>query len=369
MAYRIAFVMEQTLGQITHTQNFQPWVARDPDVEPIWILIAYDQPPPRALPIIGKNWTVRASLEARTRLRERLRAQPVDALFLHTQVTALFTRRLMRKIPAVVSMDATPLNFDEVGGPYGHHPSPIAPVEKIKNALMRRTFNGARELVIWHQAGKRSLVDDYGVAAEKVTVIPPGIDMDRWRFTRPASAGGRARLLFVGGDFRRKGGETLLAAFRRRLMPHCELDIVTREPVDIAGLSHVRVHNGLGPNMPELIELYARADIFIFPTLADMLPLAIMEAMAASLPVIATNVGALGEQVEHGKTGFLIPPGDEAALAETAMRLIGDAELRLQMGAAARRAAEERFNSARNYPAILDVCKRCVDAARAGAVR
>src|SRR5688500_1804219 len=140
MPYRIAFVMEQTLGQITHTQNFRPWVARDPDVDPTWILIAYDQPPPRGLPIIGRNWTVRASLEARNRITETLAAQTIDALFLHTQVTALLARRFMRDIPTVVSMDATPLNFDEVGGPYGHHPSPFAPVEGIKNALMRRTF-------------------------------------------------------------------------------------------------------------------------------------------------------------------------------------------------------------------------------------
>jgi glycosyltransferase involved in cell wall biosynthesis len=358
MPYRIGFVMEQTLGQITHTQNFMPWVADDSDVDPTWMLIPYDAPGPLpSVPLIGRNWTVRASLEARARLRNVLRRQTLDALFLHTQVTALFARRLMMQIPSIISLDATPINFDRVGGPYGHRPSAVPRLEGIKNALMRRTFRYARKMVIWHHAGKRSLVDDYQVPAERVAVIPPGIDLPRWNFARENSRSSPVRLLFVGGDFRRKGGDMLLAAFGARLMAECELDIVTRDPVQLQGLSNVRVHHGLRPNMPELIDLYARADVFIFPTLGDMLPLAIMEAMAAGLPVITTRVGALGEQIDDGVTGFLIEPGDEHLLAETTLRLIRDLTLRRDMGAAARRAAEERFDARRNYRSLLDLCK------------
>jgi glycosyltransferase involved in cell wall biosynthesis len=359
-------VMEQTLGQITHTQNFMPWVARDPEIEPTWMLISYDTPNPlRSIPVLGRNWTVRASLEARTRVREVLKRQPLDALFLHTQVTALFAHRLMARIPSVVSLDATPINFDTVGGPYGHRPSRVSQIEGAKNALMRRTFSHARRLVIWHAAGKQSLVEDYHVPPDRISVIPPGIDMEKWRFPRDAEPAGPVRLLFVGGDFRRKGGETLLAAFRNRLMHECELDIVTREPVDTTGMVNVRVHHGLGPNAPELLALYARADAFIFPTLADMLPLAIMEALAAGLPVITTNVGYLAEQVDDGVTGYLLAPGDEHALAEAALRLVKDPSLRRVMGAAARSAAEQRFNSAVNYPKILAACKACAQAGAA----
>jgi glycosyltransferase involved in cell wall biosynthesis len=314
----------------------------------------------QAIPLVGRNWTVRASLAARARLRDVLRQRTLDALFLHTQVTALFAHRLMDEIPSVVSLDATPINFDTVGGPYGHRPSRFTPVERAKNALMRRTFSHARRLVIWHEAGKRSLAEDYRVPPERIAVIPPGIDMERWRFSRePTDAAAPIRLLFVGGDFRRKGGEILLSAFRNRLMQECELDIVTRERVDIQGLTNVRVHHGLGPNVPELIALYARADIFVFPTLADMLPLAIMEALAAGLPVIATNVGYLSEQVRDGVTGYLVEPGDENALADATLRLIRDPQLRRTMASAARQAAEERFNGALNYPKVLAICKEC----------
>src|SRR5688572_11488608 len=112
MTYRLGFVMEQTLGQVTHTQNFQQWVAKDPDVDPTWILITFDPKEPwSATPLVRSNWTLRASLQARTRVREALRTKTFDALFFHTQVTALFGHRLMAEIPSIVSMDATPLNF------------------------------------------------------------------------------------------------------------------------------------------------------------------------------------------------------------------------------------------------------------------
>jgi glycosyltransferase involved in cell wall biosynthesis len=108
--------------------------------------------------------------------------------------------------------------------------------------------------------------------------------------------------------------------------------------------------------------LYARADLFTFPTLADTLPIAVMEAMASGLPIVTTTVGALCEEVEDGVTGFLIPPGDAKALAEATLRLVRNPQLRREMGAAARRTADRRFNGSRNYPQVLAVCKRCVDA-------
>jgi len=365
MTYRLGFVMEQTLGQVTHTQNFQQWVANDRDVDPTWILITMDPDQPWATtPVIRRNWTLQASLQARTRVREVLRTKALDGLFFHTQVTALFGHRLMAQIPSVVSMDATPLNFDTIGSPYAHEPSALRQIESVKNALTRRTFHRARRLVVWHHWGKESLVRDYGAPPDKVSVIPPGIDLNKWNFPRPPVPPTKpVRLLFVGGDFKRKGGELLLTAFRDRLQNECELDIVTRDQVDTTGLSNVRVHRGLGPNATALMDLYAHADLFIFPTLADVLPLAIMEALASGLPVVTTNVGAITEQVEQEVNGILIPPGDGHALAESTLRLVRDPALRFAMSAAARAAATRLFNGAQNYSRLLDVCKTCVSSA------
>ena len=364
MAYRLGFVMEQTLGHITHADNFRQWIAKDPDVIPTWIPVAFDVPDRwDRLPFIRRNWTVKSSLRARAQLYTVLRKERLDGLFFHTQVTALFAQRLMTRIPSVVSMDATPLNFDSIGQPYAHNPSEYSYVEALKNALTRRTFACAKKVITWHEWGKRSLVRDYHVDASKVVVVPPGIDLERWNFPRQATAGSAPlRLLFVGGDFRRKGGEILLAAFRQSLANVCELDIVTREEVDAAGLPNVRVHHGLSANTPKLMELYAKADLFIFPTYGDTLPIVVMEAMASGLPVITTTIGAIAEEVEDGVTGLLVPPGDTDRLAEAALRLVRDPDLRLKMGAAGRSTADRKFNGSRNYPSVLSICKGCVDA-------
>jgi glycosyltransferase involved in cell wall biosynthesis len=363
MPYRIAFVMEQTLGHKTHAMNFRDWVAKDPEVAPTWISVDFEAPDRwERTPFVKDNWTLRASLRAWEQLQTVLRSDRLDGLFFHTQVTALFAQRLMKRIPTVISLDATPLNFDTIGAPYQHAPSVFKPVEAVKNALNRRVFNHAQKLISWNEWGKQSLLRDYGVKASKVAVIPPGIDVDRWHVTREASPGGLVRLLFVGGDFKRKGGEVLLTALRQGLMGDCAVDIVTREDVNTHGLTNVRLHHGLGPNSAELMSLYSRADILVLPTLGDSLPLVIMEGMAAGLPVIATSVGAIVEAVEHGVTGLLVPAGDHHALAKTTRQLISNPGLRREMGEAARRAAGHLFSGARNYREVLALCKSCVNA-------
>jgi glycosyltransferase involved in cell wall biosynthesis len=361
MAYRLGFVMEQTLGHITHAENFRHWIDKDPDVIPTWIPVLYDTRDRwDRVPVVRRNWTLKASIRAREQVMATLRSTRLDGLFFHTSVTSIFARRIMGGIPTVVSMDATPLNFDTIGGPYAHRPSSSPGIEAFKNALNRRSFNKARRLIIWNQWGKASLVRDYGVEADKVEVIPPGIDLETWNFSRGDVKSRPFRILFVGGDFRRKGGEILLTAFRNELQD-CELDIVTRDRVDIEGLRGVRVHHGLGPNAPGLMALYEHADLFAFPTFGDVLPIVVMEAMASGLPVITTRVGAIDEQIKDGVTGFLIPPNDPGALAAVARRLVFDPILRREMGAAARQTAERLFNGALNYARLLSVCKRCVD--------
>ncbi len=118
-------------------------------------------------------------------------------------------------------------------------------------------------------------------------------------------------LLFVGGDFARKGGDTLLEAFAG-LPPtvNAHLHIVTKTEGVGDGLPHVTVHRNIAPNSEPLLRLFAEADLFVFPTRGDCLPLAVMEALASGLPVVTTTVGALPEAVTHGETGWIVPPDD-----------------------------------------------------------
>ncbi len=364
--YRLGFVMEQTLGHVTHDRNLRQWVSCDGEILPTWMPIDFDaRGACQRLPKVRDNWTLRASLLARSAASAACKTGSLDGLFFHTQVTSLLSVHLMSRVRSVVSLDATPINVDTVGAAYGHAPSRSGVFEKFKNRLNKRSFQSARHLITWCDWARDSLIRDYGVPERKVTVIPPGVDLGRWQFDRFASQGaGLTRLLFVGGDFRRKGGELLLDVFMKSLADKCELHIVTRDPVETLGLKNVCVHRGLTSNAPELLELFAQADVFVFPTLGDCLPIAVMEAMAAELPVVATRVGALSEEVVDGTTGFLIEPGDREALADRVLNLARDADLRRQMGWAGRRRAEQKFNGATNYRAVLQLYKRCVDGQR-----
>jgi glycosyltransferase involved in cell wall biosynthesis len=111
------------------------------------------------------------------------------------------------------------------------------------------------------------------------------------------------------------------------------------------------------PNSTALLDLFSQADAFVFPTLGDCLPLAVMEALAAGLPVITTDVGALTEAVTHEDTGLIVPRDDPASLAQAITRLASDPVLCREMGQRARETACERFDQATNYRRLLTVIR------------
>jgi glycosyltransferase involved in cell wall biosynthesis len=118
-------------------------------------------------------------------------------------------------------------------------------------------------------------------------------------------------------------------------------------------LAGVFVRRGLQPNSPVLKDLFRQADLFVFPTRGDCLPLAVLEAMAAGLPVITTAVGALPEAVKHHETGWVIPVDDAAALTEAMTALINDETLRRALGSRAAATARVRFDAEQNYQALI----------------
>jgi glycosyltransferase involved in cell wall biosynthesis len=350
--------MEQTLGHRTHYRNLRRYVEQDTSVASTWLPIDFEPTGALAkIPLLRSNWSARASWLAHRAVRAAREKTQFDALLYHTQVTALLSP-FQRDIPIVVSLDATPINYDTVGAYYGHTSG--GPLESLKLRANQRAFAHADALIVWREWAKDSLVNDYGVPAEKIHVISPGVDLAQWptitsQERLAASAGRLPRLLFVGGDFERKGGQLLLDCFERHLAGRCELDVVTQ--TSLTPPPGVRLHATLTPNSDELKRLYAAADIFVFPTLADCAPLAVPEAMAASLPVITTRVGAIPEMIEDGVTGLLIAPGDSGGLHDALERLLQSPEFRIQMGAAARAVAERVDDAGRNAAHVLNVLR------------
>jgi glycosyltransferase involved in cell wall biosynthesis len=156
----------------------------------------------------------------------------------------------------------------------------------------------------------------------------------------------------------------LLEACTPLLGDRCELHVVTREAV--APRPGLVVHHGVAPNSPALRRLFAAADAFALPTYADGLPMAIMEAMAAGLPVVSTPVGSIAEAVEPGVTGYLTPPGAVGDLRAAMMTLVEQPDLRRRMGQTARSIAERRYDAHANARRVRDLLLEAVAEARAG---
>jgi glycosyltransferase involved in cell wall biosynthesis len=367
MQYRIGFIIEQALGHITHSKNLQKNISRDPTVQAFWGLPAWGtEGRAGKVPLYRSNWTVRAGLRTRRALSDMQRLSTLDALFFHTQVTAILSPDWLRRVPSVVSLDATPLQYDALGLHYGHSQGPDW-LEHWKWRLNELCFRQARHIVTWSDWARQGLISEYGVPADKVTVIPPGVDTQGWR--RPNNPGRneqKLKILFVGSDIERKGGLLLLDAFRHlrrernasngsNNFPDLELHLVTQSSLpEEPGLT---VHTGLQPNTLELKRLFFDSDIFCLPTQGDCLPMVLSEAGAAGLPSISTRLAAIPEIVHDGKTGFLVPPGDLDALILALQRLILDPYLRQRQGQAAESLVRQKFDAGCNAIRLLELLK------------
>lgn len=357
-------VLEQTLGHTTHAANLREMIPAVDGVEPVFLPVS-ESLDGLATRVPGwSNWTIRAGLRARRALARAHRNRSVprpDALFVHSQVPAVLLGRWMRRYPTVVSLDATPKQYDELGEHYEHAVGNHR-VEALKFELNRRCFERARRLITWSAWARDSLVEGYGVEASKVAVISPGVDPGRWS---PPDAGhdepGPVRILFVGGDLVRKGGDVLLAAVRRmRLDPDVdafELHVVSNDPRAQAE-DGVFVYRGLTANSDELVAQYHCADIFCLPTYGDCLPMVLAEAGAAALPLVSTDVGAIATLVRHDETGRLVAAGDVDGLVAELGALVADGQLRRRLGGAARALVESDHDASKNASAIVEQLQR-----------
>ena len=98
--------------------------------------------------------------------------------------------------------------------------------------------------------------------------------------------------------------------------------------------------------------------MFVLSSRSEGFPVAVLEAMAAGLPVVATDVGGVAEAVEHGETGLLVPAADSEALARALERLVADGALRRRLGAAGRARARSLFDVERYRAAYAELYRR-----------
>lgn len=355
---RATFVTEHHLGHYTYSQNLRQFIDGDAQIEGTWLPVTYEHPTSlgHRLPLLPSH--LRGTLQGRAQIQAGLARCASDVVFYNTQVPAALAGNLRDRHPYVVSTDLTPIQYDQLGHLYGHRPDRMGPLKTYKHYVNTRVFRNAAKLLPWSTWARDSLITDYAINPDKIEVIPPGVDLQRWMPGYRASEG-PLRILFVGGDFYRKGGRLLLEAFRALPPSVAELILVTRS--EIPNDQGITVHRNMQPNSPQLIKLFQSCDLFVLPTEAEAFGIAAVEASAAGLPVIATAVGGLRDIVLDGETGFLLQPGNVHGMRECLSLLAQDGHRRTQMSRAARSHAEMHFDARRNAGRIVTILREAAD--------
>jgi L-malate glycosyltransferase len=214
--------------------------------------------------------------------------------------------------------------------------------------LQRAAYAAAHRIVANSEAAAARLRSEM-VPADRIVVIPNGIDANLFP---PSPCRRGSRIITTIANLRAgKGHDVLLraAALLLRTHPHVRFQLVGDGPLRLAlerqagalGIADRVVM--LGQRLDISRVLY-ESDVFALPSLMEAFPNVVMEAMASALPVVATRVGGIPELIEHGRTGLLVPAGNETALASALAHLIDNRAFAAGLGLAARASVQSHYS-------------------------
>lgn len=285
------------------------------------------------------------------KLKEFLSEKPIDLIHAH------FSRDLWTIVPALAasaSSDRIPLVLTK-------H---IGTAKSKRDWLHRRVYQRVNYLIAISEVIRRNLIATHPISSDQVGVVHHGIDPQEFSLDRISDRSLRAEWGFGDGELvfgmvgRLQVGKGCLEFLEmaHRLSQHMtqarfllvgeatrgepeEAELILRRCKELQ-LGRVVKWAGFRKDIPRVL---AAMDVFVFPSHAEAFGMAVIEAMAAAKPIIASNTDGILDIIEHGKTGMLVPPRDVAALTANCRLLAERPALRERLAGAARKKALEKF--------------------------
>jgi glycosyltransferase involved in cell wall biosynthesis len=304
----------------------------------------------RRAPRIRPNWYwSRAGFERFSRrLNTRLREIPERSVVLQV---GTHVRVALEGTDTYCVTDCTVVQALEGGEFAISQTSPRVAKEAI--ACQREVFSNCRKVFTLSRWAANSVVDDYGIPADRVVVVGAGANLELRTERRADTV--NPYILFVGMDWEQKGGPLLLEAFRlvRSWCPQVRLKIVGCTPrVDEPGVDVIGyLPHGDPAARRRLAELYGGAGCFALLSRFDCFPNVVLEAQLVGVPVVVLKGQGRSEAVRHGETGMLIEKAEARSVADALITVLKDELLGAgALGLEARRWTEGRFT----WPVVVD---------------
>lgn len=243
----------------------------------------------------------------------------------------------------------------------------------VSSALWRGVFRWeARRAALVHAVSAHlaeALEQRAGVAAEKLLVCPVGVDTERLALVDPAARPAAGRVLCTRAHAPVYDQATLVRAMARLkargtachvTFANASFAEATRDLVREAGVEDMATFLP-GYRLEELPSLMAAADVYVSCSLSDGTSSSLLEAMSTGTLPVVTDIAANRPWVEHGRSGYLFPPGDDAALADRLAEALADAGLRARAAPVCRDVVVRGGDVRRQMDTLLAAFERCLN--------
>lgn len=189
----------------------------------------------------------------------------------------------------------------------------------------------------------KALQAEHGVRPEQITIIPPSVDTEYWRPKSGERRPGPPRVVFIGADFRRKGGDVLMQVAALPEFSKVEWQLVTKSPPPTK-TANVTCHTDFNSDAEGLRNLVQNSDVLVLPTRADCSSIATLEAAACGVPSIVTRMAGIPDLVEDNVSGILLEQPTVEHLAAALRQYLASPALLAAHGRAAREKVIREFD-------------------------